>query len=262
MGSATTQALVATTSAIGATSGLTLDVAGELFVAARALADSPQLSGALTDDTASLQARDTVVTQVFGSVFAPQTAALLQVAAEQRWSSVDDFVDAVEELAIRVAAVADTGDLENELFGVLHAIAGNPELELALGSRLGDASAKGALVDRLLDGRAGAGARLVASAVVQRPRERRVRQLLERAIRIVSSQRGRIVATVRTAAPLNDHQRARLTDTLSRRYGTAVALNLIVDPAVVGGLRIEIGDDVIDATVASRLSDLRQRLAG
>ncbi|GLJ78572.1 F0F1 ATP synthase subunit delta [Microbacterium imperiale] len=262
MGSATTQALVATTSAIGAASGLTLDVAGELFVAARALADSPQLSGALTDDTASLQARDAVVTQVFGSVFAPQTVALLQVAAEQRWSSVDDFVDAVEELAIRVAAVADTGDLENELFGVLHAIAGNPELELALGSRLGDASAKGALVDRLLDGRAGAGARLVASAVVQRPRERRVRQLLERAIRIVSSQRGRIVATVRTAAPLNDHQRARLTDTLSRRYGTAVALNLIVDPAVVGGLRIEIGDDVIDATVASRLSDLRQRLAG
>lgn len=262
MGSATTQALVATTAAIGATPGLTLDVAGELFVAARALADSPQLSGALTDDTASLQARDTVVTQVFGSTFAPQTVALLQVAAEQRWSSVGDFVDAIEEIAIRVAAVADTGDLENELFGVLHAIAGNPELELALGSRLGEASAKGALVDRLLEGRAGAGARLVASAIVQRPRERRVRQLLERAIRIVSNQRGRIVATVRTAASLNDHQRARLTDTLSRRYGTAVSLNLIVDPAVVGGLRIEIGDDVIDATVASRLSDLRQRLAG
>lgn len=262
MGSATTQALAATTAAIARTPGLTLDVSSELFVAARALADSPHLSGALTDNAASQQSRDRVVTQVFGSTFAPQTVALLQVAAEQRWSSADDFVDAVEEIAIRVAAVSDTGDIENELFGVLHAIAGNPELELALGSRLGEASAKGALVDRLLEGRAGAGARLVASAIVQRPRERRVRQLLERAIRIVSSQRGRVVASVRTATTLSDQQRSRLAETLSSRYGTPVSLNLIVDPAVVGGLRIEIGDDVIDATVASRLSDLRQRLAG
>lgn len=262
MGSATTQALVATTAAIDDTAGLTLDIAGELFVAARALADSPQLSGALTDNAASPQSRDQVVSDVFGPAFAPQTVALLRTAVAQRWSSVDDFVDAVEELAIRTAAVGDTGDLENELFGVLHTIAANPELELALGSRLGDASAKGALIERLLDGRAGAGTRLVASAIVQRPRERRVRQLLDRAIRIVSSQRGRVVATVRVAAPLTEQQRSRLTDTLSTRYGTAVSLNLLIDPSVVGGLRIEIGDDVIDATVASRLSDLRQRLAG
>lgn len=49
---------------------------------------------------------------------------------------------------------------------------------------------------------------------------------------------------------------------LGRRYGTEVALNVVVDPDIVGGLRIEIGDDVIDATVSSRLNDLRQRLAG
>jgi F-type H+-transporting ATPase subunit delta len=41
-----------------------------------------------------------------------------------------------------------------------------------------------------------------------------------------------------------------------------VTLNLVVDPTVVGGVRVEIGDDVIDATVSSRLNDLRQRLAG
>ncbi|SDQ82886.1 F0F1 ATP synthase subunit delta [Microbacterium sp. cf332] len=262
MGSATTQALAATTAAVAETPGLTLDVSRELFVAARALADSPQLSGALTDNAASSSARDKVVGDVFGPAFAAQTVSLLRTAAGQRWSSADDFVDAVEELAIRVAAVADAGDLENELFGVLHTISANPQLELALGSRLGEQSAKGALVERLLDGRGGDGTRLVASSVVQRPRERRVRQLLERAIRIVSSQRGRIVASVRTATALNDQQRSRLAETLSSRYGTPVSLNLVVDPAVVGGLRIEIGDDVIDATVASRLSDLRQRLAG
>ena len=262
MGSATTQALRATNDALTATAGLTLDVAGELFVAARALADSPQLSGALTDAAASPQARHKIVTDVFGASFDARTESLLATAVAQRWSSVNDFIDAVEELAIRAAAVADGGDLEGELFGVLHTVAANPELELALGSRLGQASSKGDLVSKLLEGRAGAATRLVAASIVQRPRERRVRQLLERAIRIVSSQRGRIVANVRVAAPLSDAQQTRLTATLSTRYASPVALNLIVDPTVVGGLRIEIGDDVIDATVASRLHDLRQRLAG
>lgn len=262
MGSATTQALAATTSALNGTDGLSLEVAGELFVAARALADSPHLSGALTDAAAEPQARRTVVSAVFGGTFDPRAVALLDTAVQQRWSSSDDFVDAVEELAIRSAAVADAGDLEGELFGLLQTVAANPELELALGSRVGDAASKGALVERLLAGRASEATRLVAGAIVQRPRERRVRQLLERAIRIVSNQRGRIVATVRAAAPLNEQQRSRLTETLAARYGTAVSLNLVVDRSVVGGLRIEIGDDVIDATVASRLTDLRQRLAG
>ncbi len=39
-------------------------------------------------------------------------------------------------------------------------------------------------------------------------------------------------------------------------------LGRVVDPAVVGGLRVQIADDVIDASVSSRLADLRQRLAG
>ncbi len=261
MGSATTEALGVTNEALTATSGLSLEIAGELFVAARALADAPQLSAALTDAAATAQARGKVVADVFAG-FEPRTVALLGTAVDQRWSSAGDLVDAVEELAIRAAAVADAGDLEGELFGVLQVVAANPDLELALGSRLGEASIKGDLVSSLLEGRASAATRLVAASIVQRPRERRVRQLLERAIRIASDQRGRIVANVRVATRLNPAQQSRLTSTLAARYGTAVALNVIVDPAVVGGLRIEIGDDVIDATVASRLNDLRQRLAG
>ncbi|WP_106816107.1 F0F1 ATP synthase subunit delta [Microbacterium timonense] len=263
MGSATTQAMAATTAALGAASDVDLDVARELFAVARAVADSSQLSGALADSAAPADARRKVVTDVFGSAVKATTTSLLTTAVAERWSSADDLIDGIEELAIRAAAVAEANaDVEAELFAFSRTVADNAELELALGSRLGDASAKGALVESLLGGRASAASTLIAASLVQQPRERRVRQLLSRATRIVADQRGRAVATVVAAAPLSAAQSERLAAALSQRYGTRVSLNTIVDPAVVGGLRVQIADDVIDASVSSRLADLRQRLAG
>lgn len=263
MGSATTQAVAATTAALDAASGVDLDVARELFAAARAVGDSSQLSGALADSAAPVEARRRVVADVFGAAVKPTTASLLTTAVAQRWSSSADLVDGIEELAVRAAAIADAdADVEAELFSFSRTVAGNPELELALGSRLGDAAAKGALVESLLSRRASAATTLIAASLVRQPRERRVRQLLSRATRLVADQRGRAVATVIAAAPLNAAQSERLTAALTKRYGTRVSLNTIVDPAVVGGLRVQIADDVIDASVSSRLADLRQRLAG
>lgn len=263
MGSATTQALAATTAALGATSGVDLDVARELFAAARAVGDSPQLSGALADSAASAEARRKVVADVFGSAVSPATASLLTSAVEQRWSSPADLVDGIEELAVRAAAIADrTSDVEAELFAFSRTVADNPELELALGSRLGEAAAKGELVESLLKGRVSEATALIAASLIRHPRERRVRQVLARATRMVADQRGRAVATVTTAAPLSAAQSDRLVAALSQRYGTAVTLNTVIDPTVVGGLRVQIADDVIDASVSSRLADLRQRLAG
>lgn len=263
MGSATTQAQAATTAALTAASGVDLDVARELFAVARAVGDSSQLSGALADSAASSDARRKVVDDVFRAAVTPTTASLLATAVEQRWSSAGDLVDGIEELAVRAAAVADTkADVEGELFAFSRTVADNPELELALGSRLGDAAAKAELVDSLLNGRASEATALIVASLVRDPRERRVRQLLSRATRLVADQRGRMVATVVTAAPLSAAQAERLTSALSKRYGGQVTLNTVVDPSVVGGMRVQIADDVIDASVSARLADLRQRLAG
>ncbi|MDY0909131.1 F0F1 ATP synthase subunit delta [Microbacterium sp. CFBP9034] len=263
MGSATTQALAATTKALDAASGVDLDVAGELFAVARAVGDSSQLSGALADSAAPVEARRRVVADVFGPAVKPVTAALLTTAVELRWSSASDLIDGIEDLAVRAAAVAEpTADVEAELFRFTRTIAESPELELALGSRLGDASAKGALVETLLAGRVSPAAKLIAASLVMQPRERRVRQMLTRATRLVADQRGRKVATVYAAAPLNAAQTDRLTSALSQRYGTSVSINTVVDPTVVGGLRVQIADDVIDASVSARLAELRHRLAG
>ncbi|MBN7792922.1 F0F1 ATP synthase subunit delta [Microbacterium sp. 2216-1] len=261
MGSATTQALAASTDALAAASALTLDSAAELFAAARAIGDSGQLSGALADPSAPAEARTALVDGVFAGASAPVRALLTAVAA-QRWSSASDLVDGVEELAIRAAAIASTGvDVSGELFGFSRVVAANPELELALGSRLGDADAKGALVERVLGASAAPATVLIVSSLVRRPRERRVRQLLSRAIRIVSAQDGRTVATVYTAAPLNAAQETRLRDALAGRYGGEISINQVIDSTVVGGLRVQIADDVIDGSISARLADLRQKLA-
>ncbi|HAQ60184.1 MAG TPA: F0F1 ATP synthase subunit delta [Microbacterium sp.] len=263
MGSATTQALQAANAELATAKGLDLAVAGQLFQAARVIGSSSHLSGALADPSASTASRRQVVTDVFGAAFAPATVTLLSIAVEQRWSSATDLVAGIEELAIRVAAIADeTADLASELFSFSRTVTANPELELALGSRLGDAPSKGALVDTLLGGRVSAATALIVSSIVQQPGERRVREALSRTMRIVSDQRNRTVATVTTATPLSDAQAAQLIRMLSAKYGRDVSLNTVVDASVVGGLRVQIADDIIDASVAARLAELRQRLAG
>ncbi|PVE95978.1 MULTISPECIES: F0F1 ATP synthase subunit delta [unclassified Microbacterium] len=263
MGSATTQALAASIETLAAAKGVTLDTARELFAAGRAVSESSQLSGALADPSAPAEARQNVVTAVFGGFSADAQSVLKTVVAE-RWSNASELVDGIEELAIRAASIAEPGaDLEGEIFGFSRVIAANAELELALGSRLGGEEAKGALVERLLaDGGYSAPATLIVSSLVRQPRERRVRQLLSRATRIVSSQHGRVVATVHSASELSEAQRTRLSDALSRRYDGTVSLNVVIDPAVVGGLRVQIADDVIDGSISARLADLRQKLAG
>ena len=57
-------------------------------------------------------------------------------------------------------------------------------------------------------------------------------------------------------------EQTRLQQALSRQYGREVHVNVVVEPGLLGGMRVEIGEDVIDGTVAARLDDARRRLAG
>lgn len=261
MGSATTQALAASTAVLDK-QRIGAATARDLFAAARAVAGSPQLSGALADQNTAAEARTALVGAVFGKLSAG-ARNVVTAAVSQRWSSANDLVAALEELAIRAAAKAEkTADVAGELFGVSRLIASNPELELALGSTLGDPAAKAALVQRLLAGQVSETTILIVSELVRELRGRRVRALLNRVIRVIADQAGRTVATVTTARPLTDEQAERLTANLSRRYGGQIAINQIIDADVVGGIRVQIADDIIDGSISARLTDLRQRLAG
>jgi F-type H+-transporting ATPase subunit delta len=68
------------------------------------------------------------------------------------------------------------------------------------------------------------------------------------------------VGEVRTAIPLDDEQRRRLTEALERATGKKIELKVIVDPSVVGGIVARVGDTVIDGSIRHRLEQLREAL--
>ena len=74
--------------------------------------------------------------------------------------------------------------------------------------------------------------------------------------------REQLIAVVRVATELSAAQRQRLLAALTAAYGQGIHLNVVHDPAVVGGVSVQIGDELIDGTAASRLADVRRRLAG
>ena len=67
---------------------------------------------------------------------------------------------------------------------------------------------------------------------------------------------------VRSAVELSAGQRRRLAGALTQAYGHKIHLNVVIDPEVLGGISVQIGDELIDGTVTSRLAMVRRELAG
>ena len=65
-----------------------------------------------------------------------------------------------------------------------------------------------------------------------------------------------------SARALPAAQLEQLQTVLSAKYGTRLKINEIVDATVIGGVRVQVGDDVIDGSIARRINDLRLQLVG
>jgi F-type H+-transporting ATPase subunit delta len=236
-------------------------IGDELLAAARAIGSSQQLNALLADPATDATGRSGLVRGVFGKAFDKRTVQLLERVSESRWSEPGDLVAAVEELGIRALAVT-SGDaaLDTELFAVQQAIGSDADLELALSSGASPAAARLTLVDRLLVNAAPA-TRSIVRHFVEAPSGSRFLESLQRAERIVAEAGDRLVAVAQVARPLSATQVTALEERLSAGYGRKIVVNQVVEPALIGGVRITVGDDVIDGTVRTRLDDLRLRLA-
>jgi F-type H+-transporting ATPase subunit delta len=153
-------------------------------------------------------------------------------------------------------------DVEDELFRFGRIVSGNRELSRLLSDRSASIEGTGALIDRLLSGKVSTVTELLLRNVLTSRRAGSAEVAVERLSDAASRRRGQSVARVTTAVALTPAQEQRLTDVLGRLYGRTIGLQVTVDPDVLGGLVVQVGDEVIDGSVAHRLEAARRRLAG
>jgi F-type H+-transporting ATPase subunit delta len=239
----------------------------DLFGVTTVLAANPGVRRALTDPSRDGGAKAALVSRLLSGKVGEAAVDLVAGLVRGRWSQAGDLVDAVEQLAVTavLAGAERTGRLdtvEDELFRFSRTIAGDQGLRDAFSARTEGSERKGELAVRLLQ-RQGAPetVRLAVQAATQ-PRGLRTEQVLEGYVEAAAARRRQLVAHVTAAVPLTEQQRQRLEAALQRQYGRPIRLNVDLEPSVVGGLRVEVGGEVVDGSVSARLDDARRRLTG
>ena len=241
-------------------------VGDELFAVVGLLDREPSLRRALADYTRAQEARTGLVRDLLGERVSAATLDVVLGLASARWSVPRDLADAAEQLAVLATAAAAEGsgnldEVEDELFRFGRIASGEPELLAALSDQRMPDDRKSGLLEALLAGKvAPASLRLITQAAIN-PRGRNLEANLADYARLVAEWRQRLIAVVRVATELSNRQRQRLTTALSAIYGHGIQLNVVIDPQVVGGVSIQIGDELIDGTLSSRLAALRRHWA-
>ncbi|MFQ6230555.1 F0F1 ATP synthase subunit delta [Nocardia sp. NPDC002869] len=250
--------------ALTGSNGVAATTGSELFAVVDVLDDQRPLRVALADVSVPGSVRAELSERVFGSQVSAATQAVLTTAVAQDWSRARDLVDTLVLLGqlAYLESASEKGRLtavEDELFRFGRIIADNPELEQALSDRAASAAAKRELLERLLSGKSESITRALAEQMVTRQRAG-IGVAFDELSDLAAARREQIVAHVRSAIELTDSQRERLGGALARIYNKAVTVHVEVDPELLSGLVVRIGDDVIDGSAIGRLERLRRSL--
>jgi F-type H+-transporting ATPase subunit delta len=251
----------------GSTGAALLSLSEELFSVARLLDGQLTLRRALADPSGKPEERAGLVRRLFGARLSADAVGLLETMAQQRWSRPIDLVDAATAIATEVALAAaeargELESVEDELFRFGRIVGGDRELGRILSDRKAPAEGKSALLDRLITGRVSPVTELLLRNVLTGPHAGSAEYAVEHLSEVASRRRGQSVARVTSAVALTPEQEQRLTASLTRLYGRTVGLQVTVDPSVLGGLVVQVGDEVIDGSIAHRLEVAHRRLAG
>ncbi|MCT1459444.1 F0F1 ATP synthase subunit delta [Aestuariimicrobium sp. p3-SID1156] len=238
---------------------------GELFAVVDALESSSALRRALSDPAAAAEAKAGLANRVFGPRVSPEAVGVITKASALHWSTPQDLVSALERQAVRaeLRLAEQSGGLagvNEELFRFGRTIASDRGLRDAIENRNAPLELRERLVDQLLRGKVGEGTVRLAKRAL-RARERTVAMTLDSYGELGAELANRTIAKITAAKPLDADQATRLQAALSRLAGRAVEMQVEVDPEVLGGLRVQIGDQIIEGTVAGRLEDARRQIA-
>jgi ATP synthase F0 subunit b/ATP synthase F1 delta subunit len=243
-------------------------VSGELVSVAKMLDREIVVTRYLTVPAEDAAPRVRLIERLVSGKVAAPTLDVLRAAVSERWSANSDLVDAIEHVSrqalLEVAEREDQVDeVEDQLFRFSRILDAQPRLAILLGDYAAPAEGRIALLRKVLDSSSGSVNKIAISLLSQtvellrgEPAEEAMKFLAEVAV----ARRGEVVAQVSAAAELSDAQRTRITEVLSRIYGHPVTVQLQIDGALLGGLLISVGDEVIDGALSSRLAAAEAQL--
>ncbi|MFO7164951.1 MAG: F0F1 ATP synthase subunit B/delta [Mycolicibacterium hassiacum] len=242
-------------------------LAGDLTAVVKLLGREPVLTRHLAESTDEAAPKAGLVDRLFAGKVSDPALELLKAAASGRWSTDSDLVDVIEHiarLALLVRAERDgvAAEVEEQLFRFSRVLDSNPHLGSLLSDHTAPAEGRVTLLRNVLSRASGTNpvaADLLAQTVELLRGERADEAVLGLA-ELAVARRGEVVAHVGAAAELSDAQRTRLTEVLTRIYGHPVSVQLQIDPELLGGLTITVGDEVIDGTLASKLAAAETKL--
>ena len=249
----------------GAPSGADVDaLPGDLFAVVDALDSSVTLRRALTDPGTDEQGRQQLAHTLLDGRVSKLAAQIVADAVAMRWAGGRTLAAALERQAVRAQLMVaeregNLDETEDELFRFARVVESTPEVRDALSDRGIDLVGRRQLVDDLLASRATRTTTVLAKRAVA-ARERTFAHTIEGFVALAAAQKNRVVATVRVARPLAPEQRSRLQAALSKQVGREVVVQEVLDEGVLGGVRVELGDEIIEGTVASRLESARRQL--
>lgn len=237
-------------------------LASELFVVVGALDSDAQLRRVLTEPQVPIEARAGLLQSLLGERVAGGTKGVLMAAIGQRWHSPRPMADALEVAGVFAVVSGDQHEadqVQDELFRFARILDDNSSLREALVDPVAPMSGRRALLDGLLGEQVQRPTKLLLDQVLANRHDTLASSLTY--LQSLAARRfDERVATAWVASPLEDEHRDRLVRALSTQYDSGIHLNVVVQPDVLGGVRVVVGDDMIDATVRTRLEQAQRAL--
>jgi len=233
----------------------------ELASVAKLFVAEPILARHLAEASGETEAKKQLLQRLLAGKVGDTTLDVLNTAASVRWSLTSDLVDAVEHIArlsllTRAERENQADEVEEQLFRFSRILDAQPQLTTLLGDYSRPAQGRVDLVRKVMSQNNGANATATAllAQTVDLLRGKRADEAVLALAQLAVARRGEIVAQVSAATDLSDAQRSRLDQLLARIYNHPVSVQLNIDPDVLGGLSVAVGDEVIDGTLSSRLA--------
>lgn len=168
-----------------------------------------------------------------------------------------NYAETLLELARRAGDLAAWGQAVDD---VADAMQSNRTLRLFLESPRVSAAQKNRIIGRAFEGQLPHVFVRYLQALVNHRRQMLLPQIAHEFHDLVDQVEGRLHANVTVAGEPSDAERRAISSELSRAYGKEVVPHFAVNPAILGGVVVRVGDTVLDGSVRRRLATLRSRM--